>query len=245
VVLVVLYLSMAVVLSVISTNPRLPHCQKRHTIYISSNGVHLDLIIPSELLNKDLLQELKPPYWASHIAFGWGDKEFYINTPQWEDLKPSIAFRALFTNSQSAIHVVWIPSQQGNWSQVSLCDEQLLLLNQYIDSAFKKGAGGGIQEINAAGYTDRDKFYLANGSFNGINTCNQWVNKALKQAQVQTSVWSPFDKGVLYQVGKVEGQVRGSGVRGTWEQSTVFSLLSTLTADWLQLHILLIFTTFR
>jgi uncharacterized protein (TIGR02117 family) len=160
--------------------------------------------MPSGLLKEDLRQQLKPPSWASYLAFGWGDKEFYINTPQWEDLKLSVAFRALFTNSESAMHVVWIRSRHHQWTAVTLCNEQLGLLNEYIHGTFKKGPGGEIQKIEAAGYGDRDKFYQANGSFNGIQTCNNWVNKALKQAGVRTSIWSPFDKGVLYQVQKQE-----------------------------------------
>jgi len=36
------------------------------------------------------------------------------------------------------------------------------------------------------------------GSFSLFNTCNVWVNKALKVTGIETSVWSPFDFGVLH-----------------------------------------------
>ena len=201
----VFYLTSAVILSLIPTKPARTVCPGNHTVYITSNGVHLDLVVPTRLLNGELQRELKLPDRVSFVAFGWGDKEFYVNTPHWEDLKLSVALRALFINSESALHVVWIPSFQREWAGVPLCDEQVLLINQYLDHAFKRGEDGNIQEIQAAGYTDRDKFYLANGSFNGINTCNNWVNGALKHAQVRTSIWSPFDKGILYQLRKKGG----------------------------------------
>lgn len=32
----------------------------------------------------------------NYIAFGWGDKGFYLDTPTWADLKFSTAFKAAF-----------------------------------------------------------------------------------------------------------------------------------------------------
>jgi len=40
------------------------------------------------------------------------------------------------------------------------------------------------------------------GSFSLIKTCNIWVNKALKETGVPTSVWSPFDFCILYYLPK-------------------------------------------
>jgi len=176
------------------------NCSTNKEVYVWSNGVHLDLIIPRDELAPELLAKLDLPKWVKYAAFGWGDKEFYINTPTWADVKFTPTFNALFTNSQSALHVVWYPDRNPKWISVPLCEQQMNRIREYVGSSFEKDTAGQFQEVYAAGYTDRDKFYLAQGNFSVFRTCNQWVNQALKQAGVRTAVWSPFDKGVLYHV---------------------------------------------
>jgi hypothetical protein len=70
-------------------------------------------------------------------------------------------------------------------------------LLKYLSNSFKKDDGK-IQKIDIDGYAYNDSFYDANGSFSIFKTCNIWVNKALKEANIETSVWSPFDIGILY-----------------------------------------------
>lgn len=195
-----LYFAIAIILSLISTKPEPLTCSKNKVVYVWSNGVHLDLILPRELLSSELRNGLDLPTWVKFIAFGWGDMEFYINTPTWADLKSGPTFRALFSNSQSAMHVVWLSDNVRRWVAVPLCEVQLQQIREYIENTFDKDKEGRLQEVFAAGYTDRDRFYLARGSFSFIHTCNNWVNNALKAAEVKTSIWSPFDKGVLYQL---------------------------------------------
>ena len=192
------YLVAAVVLSFIKTNPEELSCPKQYQVYIATNGVHLDLIIPRHALPEHLKAELGLPDWAEYLAFGWGDKDFYINTPTWDDLKLVTAFRALFLETASAMHVVWLHRSSPRWKKITLCDVQLLQLNNFVDATFRRHEQGGLINIEAAGYTDTDMFYEAYGNFSCIQTCNNWVNRALKAAQVPTSIWSPFDRGVLY-----------------------------------------------
>ncbi len=196
------YFLAAFTLSVIASSPEDLDCLPEKEIFIASNGVHLDLIIPREYLGREMLKALNLPPWVSQIAFGWGDKEFYIYTPTWNDLELSTAFQALFLDSESAIHVAWINNEYPGWTTVPMCDIQIQLLNDYLDATFKKDPDHNILEIEASGYSEYDKFYQANGNFSFIQTCNNWVNKGLKAAKVKTSIWSPFDQGVLYQVKK-------------------------------------------
>jgi uncharacterized protein (TIGR02117 family) len=196
------YLLSAFALSVISTSPEHLECPKDYKIFIASNGVHLDLIIPRKNLPVELADELDLPQWVNFIAFGWGDKEFYINTPTWNDLKFDTSFRALFLDSESAIHVTWIRNEYPGWTIIPMCDSQLHQLMEFVHGAFKQGPKNDILEIEASGYSKYDKFYLAIGNFSFVQTCNNWVNRGLKAAQVKTCVWSPFDQGVLYQARK-------------------------------------------
>ena len=195
---IVVYISLAVAFSVIPSKPSATHCQAEKEIYIVSNGVHLDLIMPKDLLTTELQASLQLSEQTRYVAFGWGDAEFYINTPTWADIECGTTFRALFTDSQSALHIVRVQKYQPEWISIQLCEGQLQQINRYIENTFKKNTKGRFQEIQASGYSDLDSFYMANGNFSLFHTCNNWVNAALKHAGVKTSMWSPFDKGVLY-----------------------------------------------
>lgn len=192
----------ALILSLISTNPEKLQCEENKPIFISTNSVHLDIIIPKEDLKGDIDQALQIDEEVKYVSFAWGDKAFYLETPTWNDLKPSTAARALLLNSESAMHITNYQRSYGNWVELLICAEQLELLKSYIMDSFERDEAGGIIEIEDSGYTAHDTFYEANGVYNCIQTCNTWVNKGLKEAKIETSIWSPFDKGVLYQMEK-------------------------------------------
>ena len=201
-ILVAIYLLAAIILSLSTTRPEVTDCRKEYQVYITSNGVHLDIILPVKNLGVSFAEQLDLPLQSSYIAFGWGDKEFYINTPTWSDVKMGTLLRALFTNSESAVHVVHINSKHQEWLEITLCQHQLQKLNKFIESTFRNDISGKFMEIDASGYTQWDRFYRASGNFSCFQTCNNWVNSSLKAAQVKTSIWSPFDKGVLYHLKK-------------------------------------------
>ena len=192
------YLAIAVILSLLPTHPVDLECEPNHTIYITTNGVHLDIVIPTEYLNKKLPTQLQVLPNTKYLAFGWGDKQFYLNTPTWSDLTFPVAFRAVFLRSETAMHVTRYRNQYRSWIPLNICSNQLEEMNQYIRNSFETDDNGNIIQLNVKGYGYNDHFYEANGSFSLFTTCNIWVNKALKEIQVKTSVWSPFDFGVLY-----------------------------------------------
>ena len=82
--LVIFYLISAVVLSVIPVNRHVNSHQEAE-IYIMSNGVHLDIVLPllNEIKNwtSDIWIDDKIAPTAKFISFGWGDKLFFLNTP--------------------------------------------------------------------------------------------------------------------------------------------------------------------
>ncbi len=196
--LIGIYLLMAILLSVIPTSPDEINCDTPVTGFVATNGVHLEIILPTESLSQSMLEsfDLKP--WAQYTSFGWGDRTFYLDTPEWSDLKFSTAINALFFTSETAIHLTYYSGTREHWIEMPLCDEQLQALLEYLDNTFARDTHGAIMEIPNSGYTSTDTFYEANGSYSFIKTCNSWVNSGLKRASVKTSIWSPFDKGVLY-----------------------------------------------
>lgn len=194
------YLILGIILSYIPTHPEKINCENTKEIYVSTNGVHLDIVIPAEYLGNSFKEELSISTSVKYLSFGWGDKGFYLETPTWDKLKFSVAVKALFLKSETAMHVTEYKHALKKWNNVELCEQQYEKLIHYILNSFKRNNTGTLVEMADAGYTEHDRFYEAVGNYYFLNTCNDWVNKALKISEVKTSVWSPFDFGVLHHV---------------------------------------------
>ncbi len=197
VLLIVLYVLLSLLLSAIPTKGRSFAGAKDRQLYLHSNGVHLDIILPINALDSTIRSQLRYHPDAAFLGIGWGDKGFYLETPTWAELSPVVAIEAMFLPSPTAMHVTEHRSVQQNWQSLTITQEQLALLNTYIKSYFSVDASGNIQEIADAGYTQRDRFYEAAGNYSCFMTCNTWVNVAMKKIGVKTAVWTPMDSGVL------------------------------------------------
>ena len=200
--LVAAYFLIAILLSVLSTNPDSRDCSKREEFFVVSNGIHLDLIFHVTEIKKEWLEKLRIPSSAEYVSFGWGDEAFYLNTPAWSDLELGIAIKALFMSSPSALHVDHYSSGYERWHRASVCQNQFETLKDYVFNTFEMNSGNKVILIDFPGYTNTDKFYRAKGSFTLINTCNNWVNTGFKEAGIKTSIWSPFEFGVMYHLKK-------------------------------------------
>ncbi len=205
--LLVLYLIVAAVLSVIPVNSKAPVASQGIAVYITTNGVHADFTLPvvtpavdwRELMLLEDYRGANPSF--QYIAFGWGDKGFYLQTPQWKDLTLSTAVHALLLPSPTAMHVTYLrhpPPPGADSRKLYLSQAQYQQLVAYILAGFSKGEKNGLILIDHAGYTTYDNFYEANGSYSLLYTCNNWVNEGLKKIGIKTAVWSPFDKGIMY-----------------------------------------------
>ncbi len=194
---VAVYFLLACLLSRFSTNPAEVKCDQKKEIFISTNGVHLDIVIPRKEIPENLAVGVKMKTGTEYLAFGWGDKGFYLETPTWSDLKLSIAIKAMLLKSETAMHVTNYKFKKDKWYSLKLCDAQVELLLDHIHGSFQLDSNLNFISIPDSGYTENDYFFEAYGNYNGIHTCNNWVNDALKKAQVKTAIWSPFDKGVL------------------------------------------------
>ena len=193
---IVLYLVTAWVCSNISTNPTSSVETEFYEIYVGTNGVHSDIILPIELLDdsfKSLDYKTRPKY----IAFGWGDKGFYLNTPTWGDLTFSTAVNAVFLKSSTAMHVTEYNDIDKNWKKVEIDSFQLLSLLNFIQNSFQFNSNNSVIKITSYSYGNNDTFYEAKGSYSCIRTCNSWTNEAMKKADIKTAIWTPFDWGIL------------------------------------------------
>lgn len=191
------YILITILLSYITVNKTSNNSEGDKTIYLSTNGVHLSIIIPKENINSKILKGLQYQQNQDYFMFGWGNEDFYINTPTWNDLKFKYAFGALFLNTPTAIHLTTYEYKQQNWISVKCSQQKIEKLNEYIFNTFKVNSKGQKELIPCNLYSVNDTFYKANGSYSPVKTCNTWVNTGFKQSGLKASYFTLFDFGLL------------------------------------------------
>ncbi|NRD21456.1 DUF2459 domain-containing protein [Winogradskyella eckloniae] len=187
------YLIISLILSYITIDRKEQQADFSKSIYLSTNGVHLDIVIPKENLDSLVLKDLKHFEPEAYFSFGWGDENFYINTPTWNDLTVKNAFSALILKSSTLMHVTRYKEKRSNWIEVKVNASELKKVNAYLLNTFETNKDGQKITLNNKGYTSKDDFYKAKGSYSCINTCNSWVNNGFKEAGLKACLWTPFD----------------------------------------------------
>ena len=207
--LIAIYVIFSIVFSLIPVNQDVDS-KNGIEIYIKTNGVHLDIVLPLKNEIKDWTTDV----WIHHdivhsvklISFGLGDKDFYKKTPEWSDLSLKTTLKAMFLKSSSAIHVNYYVKLETDATcrLISVNTEQFKRLVDFIEKSFQRNKQGNLVQIQDFQYHAYDCFYEATPPFNLFFTCNTWTNKCLKKAGIKACLWTPYDKGTLYQYRQME-----------------------------------------
>ncbi len=178
------------------------------TIYIKTNGVHTDIVMPVKNGEMDWTTLIKYEHTDAkdssmqYVGVGWGDKGFYLQTPEWKDLKFSVAFKAMFHLGSSALHATYYREilTGEDCKEIKITHDEYRKLADFISGTFKKDDKGNSIHIPSTddGYGDTDAFYEANGRYDLFNTCNTWANGALKACDQKACLWTALDKGIFY-----------------------------------------------
>jgi uncharacterized protein (TIGR02117 family) len=164
-------------------------------VYIESNGIHVGLVVPKVAAGVDWRDwapgaDLADPRYEGydHLAIGWGDKAFYLETATWADLRPRTLLAAARGSDATLMHVEHVPEPRsgGDVRSVLLRPEEYRRLAAYIR------ASAAPQRIRHRGYDANDVFYSARGHYSAVRTCNAWAGDALRQAGVRVGRWTPF-----------------------------------------------------
>lgn len=201
------YLVIAFVFSRITINAEKEYSCGDIPIFLSTNGVHTDIVVPvhhplcdwSSFL--DASHCVIPQYNSSYISFGWGDKGFYLDTPTWSDLTFSTAYKAAFGLSTSAMHVTWFenrPDTNESMKKIYVTEQEYRQLCAYIRESFQTHNNKPLHIHTTANYGNNDAFYDAHRTYSLLFTCNTWTNSALKKSGQKAALWTPFDKGVFF-----------------------------------------------
>jgi uncharacterized protein (TIGR02117 family) len=205
-----LYLLLAYILGHISVGKSVKKSAKTIEVHLINNGMHTDIVMPIKTSYKNWSSTFPIENTKSKdslvqwVSIGWGDKGFYLHTPQWSELKFSTAFKAIFWLSSAAVHVTYyreIPKDVEH-THFHLSPKNYRKLIHYIDRSLLKQNRQSIFIPTNAVYGDYDAFYEAKGSYSLLHTCNTWVNSGLKACGQKSSVWTPFTSGIFYHYSK-------------------------------------------
>lgn len=172
---------------------------KGTTIYLRSNGIHVDIVMPAEaegLSWPGLLPPsdvADPPLLVRYYGFGAGERRVYLETPEWRDLSAKTAWAAL-TGGERVLHIDQTAEPGTELRAIRLRPEEYRRLWAAIRADFD----GPPRRIDHPGYGPDDAFYEARGRASAVQTCNQWVADKLRIAGVKTSLWSPFPTGLMW-----------------------------------------------
>lgn len=204
--IIVLYGLMAYLLPFIEISAKNDGEKKEIPIYIYTNGVHTDIVMPVRNDMQDWSTKIpfantkskKTDY--NYIGVGWGDKGFYLDTPTWADLKFSTAFKAAFWLGESAMHCTYYKTMKeaDDCKIIMISRSQYKDLTKFVEDKFDKDQNGNFILIPTnAVYSDNDAFYDAQGKYSFLYTCNTWSNNALKAAGQKAAFWTPTDSGIF------------------------------------------------
>ena len=190
------YLLIVTLLSFVSVNEDFAENQKEIPIYILTNGVHTDVVLPLKSEHYDWTNQLKPEHTKAkdstyqYAALGWGDKGFYLETPTWADLKTSTALKAASGLSSTAMHVTFYKDlkESNSCKKLQISSDNYKKLILFINESFQTKSGEFLKIETDAVYGKHDVFYEANGSYSLFYTCNSWANQALKAANQKAAL---------------------------------------------------------
>lgn len=203
-----LYLLGVLLGAVIPANSGWKEAERGVTIFIRTNGVHTWVMVPTVASGVDWrpmieASHIKDPLQAgNHLAFGYGNRDFYLNTPTWSDLSLGTALSAALGAGPSLMHVdhETDPRLSEYERPLTLTPGEYRRLANFIRASFQRDLTGRTIPLPGRGYDSSDAFYEAQGPYNLLFTCNEWTGAALRAAGVETGFWTPLAQSVMWRM---------------------------------------------
>lgn len=170
-------------------------------IFVESNGVHTGVVVPKIAAGIDWRGVARPEHLADpryarydHLSFGWGERTFYLETPNWADLKIATVLAAAFGSDATLVHIDHVPRPVpgADVRRIVLRPDEYRRLAAFIRASFARSG------VRHRGYFGYDAFYTGAGRYDAVRTCNAWTGEALRAAGVRVGVWTPFPATVLW-----------------------------------------------
>ena len=191
--------------SSIPRNPGWTEPDEGVVVMIETNGIHTGIVMPVISEVKDWRETFpsagQPRHDGripTHVAIGWGEKEVFLNTPTWGDLRASTALRIVFTGGEGLMrvgHYAW-PQPSEYHRPLVLRPAEYARLVAEIEKALP-ALPHGEERFSYDSFEQGARNYDALGRYTLANTCNQWVGDTLAKAGVKIGHWTPLAGGVM------------------------------------------------
>ena len=210
-----LYLLVALIAGLVPANAGWKEAPRGITIFIQSNGVHTWVMVPKVTPVMDWRPLARPEhirdprYAGDYIGIGFGNRDFYLNTPTWGDLSLKTAAAAAVGGGPSLMHVdhSWYPKPKDYQRPIGLSTDQYRRLTRFLLESFDYRDGKWMPLIGR-GYGPSDVFYDSRTPYNFTRTCNEWTGEALRAAGVKTGVWTPLAQSIMWRLPSPEDAAR-------------------------------------
>lgn len=196
--------------SSIPRNGPAPEVAAGVTILVETNGTHTGIVMPVVTPQMDWRTVFPSASgtvngWPiTHIAVGWGEREIFLNVPEWSDLTAATALRIALFGGDSVMRVSHYvrPAPSENYRPVTISRSAYARMAQAIAASLPP-ADTPRQIIR--GTDPADAYYDALGQYTLANTCNSWVGNMLAKGDIQMGWWTPFSGGVMKWIDRPEG----------------------------------------
>ena len=202
---VALFLASAWIGSSVPRNSDWAEADDGIVIMVETNGIHTGIVMPVVTDVKDWRQTFPSAGMTrsdgrmpTHVAIGWGEKEVFLNTPTWGDLKASTALRIVFQGGDGLMrvgHYAW-PQPSEYHRPLVLRPEEYRVLVAEVEAALPH-VPHGEERFSHDSFEHGARNYDALGRYTLANTCNQWVGDTLAKAGVKMGHWTPLAGGVM------------------------------------------------
>ncbi|WP_337190940.1 DUF2459 domain-containing protein [Qipengyuania algicida] len=191
--------------SSIPRNPDWREPETGITILVADNGLHTELVLPIVTPEEDWRQTFPALYlprddgqYPTHVAIGWGEKDVFLHTPTWSDLKPATVWHIAIHGGSAIIRLTpFVRPAPDRWYRPLRLrpDEYRRLVRSILGSLPPLPLGSPRQSYR--GFDPSAFNYDALGRYTFANSCNQWTSNQLAAAGVRTGYWTPFSGGVM------------------------------------------------
>ena len=174
-------------------------------IYIYNTGIHTDILVTVNTKIWDWQQHLNiklianPSASINYLAFGFGDRAYFLETYTETLLPIATTFKALFLPTPSAMRVLAYQNipQQYEIKCVIITEFNYLMLMEFINNSFQFDAQGNRKSL-IIDPNYRVGFYGAKDTYSILRTCNDWTAEALRLAGVKTPLWPGLSSSIMY-----------------------------------------------
>ena len=168
-------------------------------ICVANLDIHTEILVPVKNKIYDWrLNKIGTDANYKYLAFGWGEREFYMNAPDRIDLKIFAGVKALFLPNPSVIRVEGYRELPKNVEIkcFGVSQRGYLNLNKFIRDTFQLDKQARRIRLRY------DKplnvsYYEAKGTYSILRTCNSWTAEGLRKADVNTPLWAGLSSAIM------------------------------------------------